>query len=139
MLYRADDDPELGNWLNHKDDNRSQLLLKLIEAARLGNPNEYTSLQPLLRRFRACDPEPGSSIKTHSTDAYKVVFNEQKKLDKLDSAFAQFNAFVFDNTFPETKIRYATLIENKLEPSSLSGCLRNPMILCPIRGRDDTP
>jgi hypothetical protein len=138
MLYQAGNDPELGAWLNQNADNPNPFIRKLIETARLGNPGEYTSLQPLLRRFRACEPEPGSSIKTLSTDAYKVVFNEHKELDKLEIAFAYFNHAIFDDSInPETKIRYATLIENKQEPASPIGLLAEPgdLVTHPWPGR----
>jgi len=116
LLYTAETDPELGTWLRHNTDSKSPFIRALVEAAKLASPGEYTALQPVLRRFRAFDPEPDSSLCTLVTDAYKVVFNEQKELDHLDVAFTRFNASVFDNTFPETKICYASSIVSQQEP-----------------------
>ena len=105
LIYTAETDPELGTWLRHNADSKSPFIGALVEVAKLASPSEYTALQPVLRRFRASDPEPDSFLRTLVTDAYKVVFDEQKELDRLDVAFSQFNASVFDNTFPDTKIR----------------------------------
>ena len=116
MLYTAENDPELGTWLRHNADSKSPFIRTLVEAAKLASPGEYTALQRALRGFRASDPEPDSSVHTLVTDAYKVVFNEQKELDHLDVAFTRFNASVFDNAFPETKIRYASSIVSQEEP-----------------------
>lgn len=126
MLYTADNDPELGSWLNHNDDGKSPFVRKLIEAAKLGSPSEYTSLLPLLRRFRACDPEPGSSIRTLIRDDYKVVFDESQEGDGLDSAFMRLNAAAFENELPSVKIYYASSIQSPREPGTPLGLFAEP-------------
>lgn len=126
LLYTAENDTELGPWLRHNANSESPFIRALVEAAKLASPGEYTTLQPVLRRLRASDPEPDSSLRNLVTDAYKVVFNEQKELDNLDVAFTRFNASVFDNTFPETKIRYANSIVSQQEPGWPIGLFAEP-------------
>jgi Protein of unknown function DUF45 len=126
LLYTAQTDPELANWLQYTVLNGSPFIRALVAAANQATPGEYATLQPVLRKFRACDPEPGSSIRTLVTDAYKVVFNEQKKPDNLDVAFAQFDASIFGSTFPEVKIRYASSIVSQLEPGWPIGLFATP-------------
>jgi hypothetical protein len=71
------------------------------------------------------------------TDAYKVVFNERKELDNLEAAFTRFNASVFDNTFPETRICYATSIVSQQEPGCPIGLFAKPddPVKCRILGQ----
>lgn len=126
LLYTAETDPELRPWLRHNLSSESPFIRALVGAAKLASPGEYTALQPVLRRFRASDPEPDSSLRTLVADAYRVVFNEQKEIDNLDVAFTRFNASVFDNTFPETKIRYASSIVSQQEPGWPIGLFAEP-------------
>jgi hypothetical protein len=126
LLYTAENDPDLGNWLRRNADSKSPFIRALVEAAKLATPGEYTALQPALRKFRASDPEPDSSIRTLTTDAYYVVFNEHKERDNLDAAFTRFNALVFDNTFPEAKSRYASSIVSQQEPGWPIGLFATP-------------
>jgi hypothetical protein len=116
VLYQSSNDPELGAWLNYQAENGTPYTRALAEAAKLASPGEYYSLQPAIQSLRAYSPEPASSIKTLIRDHYKVVFNEFKEEpDDLDVAFVRFNASIFQNELPETKIRYATSIESQRE------------------------
>lgn len=126
MLYTADDDSELRDWLNHNDESRSPFVRKLIEAAKLGNSNEYTSLQPLLRRFRSCSPEPGSPIRTLVRDDYKVTFDTSQKNAQLDATFMRLNAAAFNNLVPPAKIYYASSIQSSREPGTPLGLFAEP-------------
>lgn len=143
MLYTAENDPELGAWIRFKTDGKDPFIARLVEAARFASPGEYTALQPVLRRFRASNPEPDSSFRTLIADAYKVVFNDQKEVDHLDVAFTRFNASVFDNTFPETRIRYASSIVSQREPGWPIGLFATPddpmTYLAPGQFRLDVP
>lgn len=128
MLYQAKDDPELRNWLIHNAESQNQFICKLIEAAKLAAPGEYTALQPVLRKFRACDPEPDSSIRVLSTDRYKAVFHETNEIHELDGDFARLNFTAFGNELPEVRIRYATSIisMSPQKPGQVIGLFASP-------------
>jgi Protein of unknown function DUF45 len=126
LLYTAETEPELGTWLRYNADSESPFVRALVEVAKLASPGEYTVLQSALRCFRASNPEPDSPFRTLATDAYKVVFNDHKELDRLDVAFTRFNASVFGNTFPSTRIRYASSIVSQQAPGWPIGLFATP-------------
>lgn len=87
---------------------------------------EYYVIRPSLVRLRAQHPEPGSTVKTVITDAYKVTYDDSECLGEIGCAFNRFNATIFDNGLPETSIRFASSIQNLRAPGSPIGLLALP-------------
>jgi hypothetical protein len=61
-----------------------------------------------------------------TTDEYRVTFNDVDTVDALVCAFNRFNSAVFGSSLPETKIRWATSIQNLRTPGTPVGLLALP-------------
>lgn len=63
---------------------------------------------------------------TLTTDIYRVVYDDSEIVDPITAAFNRFNASLFNNDLPETKIRWASSIENLRGPGAPVGLLALP-------------
>jgi hypothetical protein len=126
MLYSADTDPELREWIEFQSKNGNDFLRSIATTAKMASVEEYFPLRPALVRFRSQYPEPNSTVRTLITDSYSVVYNDFDSVDEVVCAFNQFNGIVFDNRLPETAIRWASSIQSLRSPGSPIGLLAQP-------------
>jgi len=99
----------------------------LIESATAADVAEYALLRPALVALRSRYPEPTSTIVTVTTDAYRVTYADSETVDDIECAFNRFNGTVFHGELPpETKVRWATSIQNLCAPGSPVGLLALP-------------
>jgi hypothetical protein len=126
MLYTADDDPELREWIDYQSANGGHFVRSVAKAAGIASMTEYFAIRPSLVRLRAQHPEPGATVRTVITDAYKVTYVDSERVDEIQCAFNRFNGTIFDNRLPESSIRFASSIQNLCVPGSPLGLLALP-------------
>jgi hypothetical protein len=126
VLYPAENDPELQEWLKHQVETGSGFVRSLAELATAANIHEFQVLRPALVTLRSHSPEPGSSMRTLLTDDYRVTYNDADAASGLEGVFASFNHAAFGNSLAHTEIRFATSIQNLKAPSAPVGLLALP-------------
>jgi hypothetical protein len=126
MLYSADTDPELREWIEFQAKNGNDFLRSIATAAQMASVEEYTLLRPALVRCRYQYPEPNSTVRTLITDWYRVIYNDFDSIDEVVCAFNRFNGIVFDNKLPQTTIRWAFSIQSLRSPGTPIGLLAHP-------------
>jgi len=126
MLYAAADDRELSEWIKYQSEGGSDFLRSLADLAMKADFGNYQVLRPSLVSLRSQNPEPGSTVATVTTDGYRITFNDVDTVDALVCAFNRFNGVVFDNSLPETKIRWASSIQSLRQPGTPVGLLALP-------------
>lgn len=127
MLYSAETDPELREWLRFQSESKSNFGRALVEAAKMAELGEYALLRPALVALRARYPEPTSKVVTITTDAYLVTYDDSEHVGDIASAFNRYNGTVFNSELPpETKVRWASSIQNLRAPGTSVGLLALP-------------
>ena len=126
MLYSADNDPELRDWVNFQSESGNGFIRSIAALAKAASLAEYQPLRQTLIMLRAQHPEPSSTMRTLTTDGYRVTYNEPDGPDEVVSAFNRFNAIIFDNELPETTIRWSYSIQNLRAPGAPLGLLALP-------------
>jgi hypothetical protein len=126
MLYSADNDPELLDWVNFQSENGNGFIRSIAALAKTASLAEYQPLRQALIMLRAQHPEPSSTMRTLITDGYRVTYNESDCPGEIVGAFNRFNATIFDNELRETAIHWASSIQNLRAPGTPLGLLALP-------------
>jgi hypothetical protein len=126
MLYTADNDPELREWVSYQSKCGKEFLRSLAGLAMDADIRQYQVLRQALTCFRSQYPEPDSRIVIVTTDKYRVKYNDIEEDNQLTCAFNRLNYAAFSGRLPETKIRWAYSIESFYGPICPVGLLASP-------------